>query len=907
MSKESSSQLPSLNEDQNVIIESSSTSGSSALERQNMNVDHQHTITQDFILVCLYSQNTGVDDTCRITLTKLRGIVNTIIIFTDPNECIDFITDTRNLKIFLIISENINEEIISRINDIAELDAIWIFSATARISRESVSMYSKVEGVYAQMAMIYEAIKLSVDQHDRDSISMSTLSSTDSLDVESLEPSGQELMHFQLLKEVILNTEYDERWINNFIEWCRFQYFDNEDQLKIIDEFETSYHPDSSISWYTRGVIFYQILNRAVRISNFSTIIRMGFFIRDLRHELEKLHKNQFIDHPEASLCVYRGRCLSIEDFEKLKEAKDGLISFNSFLSTSENRETALALAEDAQTRSNTIRILFVITADLRSPISSMPFARINGDSSHGETECLFMMGSLFRINEVQEINNNERLYQVNLQLINSANQQFQTLTNRLKAETYSILKAWNQMGLLQIPMERIDTTTDEANMLIYNMLAKIHRKQADYKTAISFYEKALEIKQNTLSPNHPDLSNIFYDLALVHQEMKEYSSALKYFHLVLEIQEKVLPPNHSDLLSSYRNLARIYSEIDDFLSALSYCDKILEIEQKAVPINPPNLAIAYNEISSIYCEIDDYSRALLCCDKALEIEQDITPPNHSIVISTYNNIGFAYCKMNEYSKAFSWLKKVFDIQRSYSPSDDLSVADIYINMARVYYSMKDFLNAVSYYKKTLKIQQMFLSKMDLSVAATHKNIARAHAAMENYSDALSYYQNALKIEQKFLASNHPSLAEMYNNVAEMYELTGDYSDALLYYEKNLEILPFDHPSLADSYYRMSRIYCLKRDYERALVHLEKTLELQSSSLPPNHPSLVLTHISMVTILKSLGRNEEAARHITRVAAIASRIDASDRSVMETYQHYLKDFLATIFPVDATKKVKNAE
>ena len=92
---------------------------------------------------------------------------------------------------------------------------------------------------------------------------------------------------------------------------------------------------------------------------------------------------------------------------------------------------------------------------------------------------------------------------------------------------------------------------------LYYNQLGCLKQNQGDNKKAIEYYEKALEIRQKTLPPNHPSLATSYNNIGLVYMNME---STQKHFHFTtkaLEIQQKTLPQNHPDLATSYNNIGR--------------------------------------------------------------------------------------------------------------------------------------------------------------------------------------------------------------------------------------------------------------------------------------------------------------------------------------------------------------
>ncbi|CAF4369023.1 unnamed protein product, partial [Adineta steineri] len=152
-------------------------------------------------------------------------------------------------------------------------------------------------------------------------------------------------------------------------------------------------------------------------------IIRIGFFIKDLHRDIQRLHSEQF--HGQQSnktFTVYRGQGLSKEDFTEMTKTKGGLLSFNNFLSTSRNRNVPLVFAQQAATNPDLVGILFVISINPKD--STTPFASVSSVSYfHTEDEVLFSMHTIFRIGDIKPIDGNNHLYKVNLTLTNDNDQ----------------------------------------------------------------------------------------------------------------------------------------------------------------------------------------------------------------------------------------------------------------------------------------------------------------------------------------------------------------------------------------------------------------------------------------------------------------------------------------------------
>jgi tetratricopeptide (TPR) repeat protein len=415
----------------------------------------------------------------------------------------------------------------------------------------------------------------------------------------------------------------------------------------------------------------------------------MGFFVRDLHKDIAALHAEQYGGQNHSdSLVVYRGQGLSQTDFNQLQKTQGGLLSFNNFLSTSQKRDVAQEFTRRTINTSNLVGVLFVMKIDLS--LSGTPFANVQsvGFYRGEEKEILFSMHSVFRIGQVKQINESNRLWQVDLTLTSDNDPQLHSLTTYMRKEIQGST-GWHRLGQLMIQIAQFDKaeelyeillkqTSDEREKgSLFHQLGFIKSGQGKYTEAIEFYKKALEIERETLPSDHPDLATFYNNIGLVYYKMDEYTKTLLYYKKALEIRLKNLPPNHISLATTYNNIGLVCGKMDKHSEALLCYEKALQIKQKTLPPNHPALATAYNNIGSVYRLVGEYSKALLFFEKDLEISQKTLTPNHPDLGASYNNIAYVYREMGEYSKALSHYQRALDILQRSLPSDHPNLQSI--------------------------------------------------------------------------------------------------------------------------------------------------------------------------------------------------------------------------------------
>ncbi|CAF0739070.1 unnamed protein product [Adineta steineri] len=705
---------------------------------------------------------------CSNTIKQLKRVINNINTFTDGDQCVEFIQTSTNNKVCMIVSGLLGKHIVPLVHDMSQVDTIFIFCNNQEWHKQWVKEWSKIKGVFTDITSVCEALKHTAHQCEQNATLISFVASNKKLD--QLDPS---FMYTQILKEILLTINFEDKHFKEFITYFREAFVENEYDLYHIEKFERDYHNQTPIWWYTYQCFLYRILNSALRSMDIDIIVRMGFFINDLHRDIQRLHLEQSGDHQVgATFTVYRGQCLSKEDFTEMTKTKGGLLSFNNFLSTSKNRDVSLCFAPQAATNPDLVGVLFVIS--INPTDSTTPFASVTDVGYfHAEDEVLFSMHTIFRIGDITTMDENNHLYQANLTLTNDNDQDLRTLSNQIRQETFPDQEGWYRLGQLLIKMGQCNkaqeiyqvlfnqTTNDSDKASIYYQLGCIKYNQGEYQEALSSHKKALTIRQQLLPSNHPDFGDSYNRIGSVYYSMGDYPKALSYYEKALAIRQQSLPSNHPDLSTSYNNIGNVNYNMGDYPKALSSHEKALIIRRQSLSFNHPDLAKSYNNIGNVYSNMGDYPKALSYYEKALAIKQQSLPSNHPSLGNSYNNIGLVYKQMGNYPEALSYYEKDLAILQQSLPSNHPDLGTSYNNIGLVYYNMDDYPKALSYYKKALAIRQQSLPSNHPDFGTSYNNIGVVYKYMGNYSKAHSFYERAVQIGQQSLPTNHPNL-EMY-------------------------------------------------------------------------------------------------------------------------------------------------
>ena len=339
----------------------------------------------NFLLVWLEASIDELDDHDRDLINGLQNIFADINKFINIEECIDFLRAKKRSTISVILPCYMDECTVSRIHDMSQVNSIFILCRDEREHDKWTRKWLKIQGTFERMTLVCESIAKMAWRRDQSSM-MVTIISEAALSNTGLDQLDKTFMYTKLLNETLFSIEYDEQSIEDFADFCRKQSNASDYSLASVDKFEREYRNHSAVYWYTYPSVIYQMLNQALRTQNVDTIVKMGFLIHDLYQDIKLLHQQQIVDCEEQqSFTFYRGQKLSNMHLEKMMKTENALLSFNNFLSTTEDRDVAYVFAESNKDDFDFVGVLFEINVD-RS-VSSAPFASLSDTSYFRDQE----------------------------------------------------------------------------------------------------------------------------------------------------------------------------------------------------------------------------------------------------------------------------------------------------------------------------------------------------------------------------------------------------------------------------------------------------------------------------------------------------------------------------------------
>lgn len=262
--------------------------------------------------------------------------------------------------------------------------------------------------------------------------------------------------------------------------------------------------------------------------------------------------------------------------------------------------------------------------------------------------------------------------------------------------------------------------------------------------------------KFNKLKGNEINSASTYINIASVYKEQGDFESALSYYNRALEIFKK---EENSSCISVYNSIASVYQELGNYDEAEEIYNKVLKISieglgNDSLDINNIDVGITYNNLASILRQKKEYSKAIYQYENALTIFKENFHDEHPLIATTYSNLAIVYCDLGEYAHALEYYYQALSIREKLLGFSHPDTAKTYSNIAEIYEKQSDYEKSILLYEKALNIYNNALGTENPNVTNVYTKIASLYQKQGKYQKALNYYDKALKIQDEPIALN---------------------------------------------------------------------------------------------------------------------------------------------------------
>ncbi|CAF2045517.1 unnamed protein product [Rotaria magnacalcarata] len=460
----------------------------------------------------------------------------------------------RNQKICLVTSNYLAKRLFTY-EHVSNIYAAYLYLNEQDMLSHWIQDFPIIRGVHSSLDSLFQQFNCDLTTNiESTPLELPQTVNEDSWPVTFLETDQDGFKRHRYLIEIVLKLPRTLEAKQEMVDELRRVSVENNITFQQINDFEQSYHSNAAIQWYTRDTFLYRLLNRALRCEDVESIIKHRFFIADLYQNLEELHQqilslSNYSQQPIST--YYRGQSMSSSDVDLYRQNVGKLISVNTFFSTTLSLAIALIFAGGSNHESiiSNKPVIFSIEVD---PLieNKRPYANINCFSAYeGEDEVLFSIGSIFRIEKVDELSDIDHIIVIHLKMADENELPQELATSDFSAylpEQTILNPVYSCIGLTSL------FEASEQCARIKSILEDVDVQFFDTTDDLEHYAKVIKRIQSFI---------IFIDVKLNIPEASQQRKLLSYAENDTHFNDLIY-----QLLSEMRNNKRSKEQVKDLL-----------------------------------------------------------------------------------------------------------------------------------------------------------------------------------------------------------------------------------------------------------------------------------------------------------------------------------------------------
>ncbi|CAF4201333.1 unnamed protein product [Rotaria sp. Silwood2] len=199
-------------------------------------------------LDCKMNAVDHVDDTKK----RLYYINDYVVFFTELESCIKYMESIHNEKILLISSISDITQILTQIENLSQIDSIFIFNWEQKFDDCPILKHSKIIGIFNDFDMLSVSIEKQIEFLNEHFQTFSFFDQNEHF-IKDLSKHTADLLWYQLYHDVLCQSTYiTEDALQTMIHEYRSSYRENSKAIETIENFAREYRPDDALQWYLK-------------------------------------------------------------------------------------------------------------------------------------------------------------------------------------------------------------------------------------------------------------------------------------------------------------------------------------------------------------------------------------------------------------------------------------------------------------------------------------------------------------------------------------------------------------------------------------------------------------------------------------------------------------------------------
>lgn len=446
-----------------------------------------------------------------------------------------------------------------------------------------------------------------------------------------------------------------------------------------------------------------------------------------------------------------------------------------------------------------------------------------------------------------------------------------------------------------EVILQRIGQTRGLLGADLLHRRATVLRNRGDRDEALEDLQRALEIREEVLGPDHPRIATTLNALGAVHRSRNDRDAALAVQTRAIEIRRAALGADHPETGIAANDLGLLEQARGRYDEALKYLDESLKIAETAR--NDREVALVLNNLGRLQQLRGDLPAASRHLERALKIREAL-PGSHALdIAATLHNLGLLRLLQGDRPAARDLLERALRLRERKLDDAHPELVTTLVDLGTVYYRIGDYPRALDMHERALAIQRRS-STADRDIANSLRNLALVRDARGEHDAALALASEAVTLGERALGPEHPDMTTLLNTLG-MLQRRADPAAAETTISRALVISVRArgnrHPATATSLLRLGEVHLDRENYVKARASLDEALATRES-LGRDTPEVAEVLHVLGELALAQSHPDDAAPLLERALQIRSKPGVPARQLAATRYALARALTATDRP-----------
>ena len=302
---------------------------------------------------------------------------------------------------------------------------------------------------------------------------------------------------------------------------------------------------------------------------------------------------------------------------------------------------------------------------------------------------------------------------------------------------------------------------------LVLESLSKIYLRGGRWRKAEITLQKSFDTCKDT---NTKELTS-FLVMGDLHRCQKNYKEAIGFYEKALDISKESDYKKAKIMILTKK--AKVYEEQELFQKSSEALCQVKKINQKQ---NEIELANVYRSFASLYQKYREFSKVQYLLEKALRIYQKYNCRYEQA--QTLNHLGNFWGILQQAEESYDCFYKALEIREDIN--DDFGKAKTLHCIGEMHLQEKKTLLAMEHFSESFVLKEKVADT--LGQAYTYKSIGKTYLQLNRWDKAIENFEQALFIFEKFSETTY--VAELAYRLGELYRKEGNGRKARRYFQQ---------------------------------------------------------------------------------------------------------------------------